>query len=109
MFRNSDPCGASAAAARRIHSPRPLEILTARNRVVVAAVLDSEVIGRRRDHDVDGAVWDPGEHVEAVAEIEAKCRASGLDGCVGRREAGTAAIVPPGYNRSCQDALAVRG
>ena len=66
----------------------PIEVLAARNRIVVAAVLDSEIVGGRRDNDVDGALREPGEHVKAVAEVEAECCASGLDGCVGRREAG---------------------
>ena len=51
---------AAAAPSRRSTRDTPI----ARHRVVVGAVADAEVVGRRRDDDVDAAGREASEHVE---------------------------------------------
>jgi hypothetical protein len=48
----------------------PFEELAAAGGVVEGAVVDAEVVGRGGDDEVDGAVGEGGENLEAVAVVE---------------------------------------
>src|SRR6185436_14625425 len=66
---------------------RPFQVARARHRVVVGAIPDAQVVGRRGDDGVDRAFGEPREEIERVAEIEAEGRAVQFEGGVRRREA----------------------
>ena len=67
-------------AGRRTEPPIcPLEILGPGDRVVVGAVADAQVVGRRRDDRVDTAGFEAREQRRAVAEIEPEGGRAGRD------------------------------
>ena len=49
---------------------RPLQIFGTRNRVVVAAILNAQIVRRRRDDDVNGSRGQPAEDLDAVVQVE---------------------------------------
>jgi hypothetical protein len=68
-----DPAGAADPFAR------PIEVVAPRQRVVVAAISDAEVVGRGGDDRVHRAGAQTLEDVNRVAQEEAKSRAAGSE------------------------------
>src|SRR4029453_13532417 len=66
------PCGPHPRA-------RPLQVVRPRHRVVVLAVVDAEVVWRRRDDDVHALRRLLTKYFEAVSEVEA-ARGAGTTG-----------------------------
>ena len=75
--------GPQHARGRRNPGVGPGQIVGLRQRVLVAAVLDAEVIGRRRDDDVDALGRELAEHFQAVGEVEAARRVAAATSGVG--------------------------
>ena len=63
--------GARTRAAAATHELRPLQVVRPRQRVLVLAVVDAEVVWRRRDDDVHALRRLLTKYFEAVSEVEA--------------------------------------
>ena len=81
-FRNSDPSGRSTRVAAATQVSVHSRYSAARQGVLVAAVLDADVVRRRGDDDVDAVRLELLEDVEAVGEIEAALGLAGLQNLV---------------------------
>ena len=79
--------------ARRSRRPGfgPLQVFRTRKAVVVRAVFDAEVVGRRRDDDGDRTRGQRSENVQAICLVERQGRTSGANGGVNGRRRGARA------------------
>jgi hypothetical protein len=66
----------------------PREVVITRNRIVVTAVANAEVIRRGSDDDVERGGWELAENVEAIAQIKTERGATDRELRMGLREAG---------------------
>src|ERR1044071_3958226 len=85
------PCGELHPFAR------PLQVTLTRQRVVVAAITNAEVVGGRCDDDVERVLRKRSKNVERVPEVKPKSGAAELESGVGLGGAGHRWLIVGGW------------